>query len=514
MPISMFFLPLYPAFQHHADMKLFNPVTAVLLIVIIILSLRLCLGTKSTGRSEESGSRAQVLQCTLAGSDRVVTTAHKNSEDNSTRTTTINDRESISNLIINLEFDDLNSGFHCMCGGDSSITFFKGTNKLARISHHHGRSLRWDGWEGDSLFTEQAAEYWRIWFLKQGEARFEEMYQQKVKEHNEHERIHALFLSSFPEGAKAVFDRAADDSNHGPITPKNSNSGRLEDLFPQREGLAIALAKSLGVLSTEGAGTGSWNVTSTREQMALQLAGTLSLDELRETSSATDPIILAGSARLFFYEGHAMKYLDEERAQTAAKLCRTVLEVDRCGNADHVITDMKYFPCKETTLLLEELAAGEISLMPPNFNRKWKEDPSPQIAGCLMLAYMESPKTLLLIQEAEKQSNLNEFDNAALKVARALLGEKGLLDASVFEPFSYTIGCGAIDALEKKGDIDAIDLVIMEGTTHRWGAVRSYAVSTAARMTGQSWDPEKWESEGAARRWWKENRDSYLNSER
>lgn len=487
-------------------MKKMMPITVVLLLFYGCLSLMVCYSYKSkTPETEEPGTRAKLLKAALAGSDRVrVSEVYKSANPFS-----IHGKDSIAPLIDRLEFNDLNSGFHCMCIGDYRITFFKGTNILASVSYHHGKSLRWEGWDGDSLFTKASAAYWRTWFLKEGESRFEDDYQGKLKERREYERIHDLFLSPFPEGADAVFEQAASDTDFGMNKPKEFHATNLLELFPDREGLAEALAKSLGYLSTEGVHTGSWNITSGREQLALLIAQNLSLDELRGITSSTDPIILSGAARLFFSEGLGRLFPEEERAQTAAKLFGIVLEFDRCDNAEYTIRTMKYFPCPETIRLLEQLATSEIEITISDSS--YREDPSPAISACLTLAYMDAPMTLQLIQEVEQSPDLNEFDPAALKVARALLGEEGILDASVFEPNSYAIGYGALEALERGGGKEALELIIMAGTDHNWGAVREAALETAERMTGQYWGSNKLDLKtiGTARRWWKENRDSY-----
>lgn len=493
-------------------MKKLIPVTIILLLFYGCLSLIVCNSYKSKAPvTKEPGPRAQLLRSALAGCNRVNVSMCR-SDDDSPTTIIIPGRDSLDSLIEHLEFDDLNSGFHCMCSGKYGIIFYQGTNRLASVTYHHGKSLRWEGWDGDSLFTKASAKYWREWFLKQGESRFEDDHQERLKEAREYKRIHDLFLSSFPEGAEAVFEQAASQTDYGLNRLEKDHAANLMELFPDRKGLAEALARSLGYLSIEGADTGSWNVTSTKEQLVLLIAQSLTLDELRGITSSTDPVILSGAARLFFSEGLGQLYPEEECAQTAAKLFGIVLEFDRCNNAEYTIRIMRYFPCPETLRLLNQLASGEIEIEAPASS--WREEPSPGISACLTLVYMDDPMALHLIQEAEKIPDLDEFDTAALKVAQALLGEKGILDASVFKPDSYAIGYGALEALEKEGGKEAIDLVIMAGTRHSWGAVREAAVETAERMTGQNWGPNKMQSAEAARRWWKENKDTYPDTEK
>lgn len=477
-------------------MKSFQAVISTFLLTLIVSC------------TQVPGRRAQQLQRQLQGSNRmVVSEVFTPSDEEPIPPFSCTNQAAIAELIANLTFDDRNSGFHCMCCGDSLVTFFKGTNVLAEVSHHHGRSLRWKGWKGDSKFTDKAAAFWRSWFLTHGEARFENMYQEEVSRNQERERITDLFLSAFPEGTGEIIDQAAKASDYGLERPGRKGVKQLEALFPERNGLAEALAQSLGILASEGAGTGSWSTSSSREQLVLQVSESLTEDEFRTIAGHPDPIVRLGAARLFFFEAAYRKLPQAERAPTAANLCRTTLDFDRCGNADIAIRALKRYPCKESTQLLEELAGGELELIP--ITRSWKHEPAPRFAGCVILAYTDSPKTSGFIEALEKESGLDEFDSAALKVARALLGDIEILDETIFEPNSYTIGCGALDALERDGGKAAVELVIMAGTKHSWAAVRDDAVDTAARMTGQKWNSDERKSAEEARAWWAANRDTY-----
>lgn len=488
-------------------MKSSRPVAIVSYLILCTTVLTSC-NQQTVNKHENPGQRACILQSRLAGCDRlVVSDVYSAPGEQAPPPFEITGEEVITGLLNNLEFDDLNSGFHCMCSGDSRVWFYKGTNLLVKISHHHGSSLRWNGWDGDSRFTEQAASHWRTWFMEHGEMRFENMHQEKVREHVEQERINNLFLSAFPEGTETIIEQTSQNTDFGLQKPKPSAVKKLKKQFPNRKGLATAVAKGLGHLSAEGADTGSWSTTSTREQLILQLAQNLSEDELREIATSSDPIVRLGAARLFFFEGAYRGFPNAELSEISANLCRTVLERDQCGNAEKAIRTMKHLSGIETTKVLEELVSGKIVVMPSK--KSWKDEPSSQFAACLILAYTDSPNTLKYIQTLEKESDLDEFDSAALKVARALLGDTEALDASIFKVDSFTIGYGALDALERHGDKKAVELIIMAGTTHSWGLVRQEAVAVAARMTGQDWNPKDYKNEATVRRWWTENKSSY-----
>ena len=252
----------------------------------------------------------------------------------------ISDAAKIADLVSKLDFDDKESGFHCMCLGDSTVTFFKGRKKLAELSHHHGRSLRWNNgkWEGDSLFTEDAAKAWREWFKAQGDPRFEQMHQQALAEAKQEQEVNDLFMRAFRPEAKNIFAETGQDG-WNTFSPKESSSEGREELspsakklialYPDRTDLGITLARALGSLAISGAQEGFWTVSSAREQLVLECAKTLNAASFREMLGSQEGEVLAGAARLFFFEDLAALLPKEQRGEYAAKLARAVFQQDR-----------------------------------------------------------------------------------------------------------------------------------------------------------------------------------------
>jgi hypothetical protein len=56
--------------------------------------------------------------------------------------------------------------FHCMCIGSPSIDLFAGSKHIARLTNHHGTSIRWSGWESDTLLADSTK--WLDWFSRRG----------------------------------------------------------------------------------------------------------------------------------------------------------------------------------------------------------------------------------------------------------------------------------------------------------------------------------------------------------
>jgi hypothetical protein len=469
----------------------------------------------------QAGERADSLRAALKGADRVVVEEVEfRKPGDQANPFELKDSAKLATLVNGMDFVDAESGFHCMCIGDSQVTFFKGKVKLATLSHHHGRSLRWNKgkWEDDSLFTDEAAKLWREWFKTQGEPRFDQMHQEALATARREKEINEGFMKAFPAGARPIFAAA-----RGTFEPGDESKARQGDpspaaqkliaLFPTGGELGTALARSLGSLAIAGAQVGAWSVSSVREQLVLECAKTLKAEDFQIVLESSNDEVLAGAARLFFFEDLSEMVRKDKRSPFAAKLSEVVLRRDRCRNADSAVRALGRFPCAETQGLLEKLARGNIPV--PEQPGRGKDEPGPRSAACLVLAEAGVANAADLAKTVENSGELDEMDKAALRIARSFSGERGLLEKSVFELDSYTVGFGALAALEKEGGKEALDAIINGATEHSWAAIREEAVLTVERMTGKNWlknqENERAEWHGKdIRDWWRRNRDNYV----
>jgi hypothetical protein len=471
-----------------------------------------------------AGGRTDSLREALKGADRLlVEDVEPRPPGDRAKPFEYKDAAKIATLVNGLDFVETKGAFECMCLGDSKVTFFKGKQKLATLSHHHGRSLRWNKgkWEGDSLFTDEAAKLWREWFKAQGEPRFDQMHQAALAEAKREQELHEGFMKAMPPSARPIFDAAANaqlttfepqDVSKAPQGSLSPAARKLVALFPTGSELATALARSLGSLAIAGADLGAWTVSSSREQLVIECAKTVKAGDFQTVLESSDDEVLVGAARLFFFEDLAEIVPKDKRGPYAAKLCEEVLRRDRCRNGDSAVRAMGHFSCAETLDLLERLARGDVPIAARANSSK--DEPSPRAAACLLLAKAGVGHVADLTREVEKSGKLDEFDKAALRIARSLSGERGLLKKSVFKINSYTVGFGALAALEKEGGKEALDAVINGATEHSWAAVREEAVLTVERMTGKKWfqnqENERAEWHGKdIRDWWQKNRDTY-----
>lgn len=492
--------------------------------LVRLMSMALLLGN-SASKAEESG-RAAVLKKALMGADRIeMKEVRFDDGEEAVKPFVFRDGSKIAELIACLDFDDASSGFYCMCAGDSVVTFFNGDAEIASLSHHHGHSLRWKSksWKGDSLFTSAAAEAWRTWFKDQGEMRFENMFLAAQKEAREEAEIEAGFMAPFPAAAAAIFKKARNADNEGMLSYAPRDEGRppeaspaakeLAGLFKTPVELGLALCRALGSLCVRGANLGSWTASTYREQLVLTSAKLIQGDNFEKVLERANDQELLGAARLFFFEKFSQQIPETSRGPWAAKLARVVIEKDASGNSSEAIRALTRHPSPEASSLLAKVAEGSIQATGPS----GYEELSCRAAACVVLAQIGGGDVLKLAETIAKEPNLSPLDDAALKVARAWVSG-GIVDAETLAFESYTVALAALAVLEKRGDAQAIDVIIAAGLDHAYGVPREESVLTLQRMTGQMWlkDPKNERAERhteAIQKWWKQNRDTFKKRE-
>jgi hypothetical protein len=123
-------------------------------------------------KAQIQNSWVQLLRTRLASSDflrvRSGGTCHRRPAKERTLAE-IKDVKEVQAFLSEIELLEKESGFHCMCCGEPSLEFFKGSELLATIGFHHSQSLRWsEGWPGDAALAPKAAEWICRWLAKNG----------------------------------------------------------------------------------------------------------------------------------------------------------------------------------------------------------------------------------------------------------------------------------------------------------------------------------------------------------
>jgi len=70
----------------------------------------------------------------------------------------VQDAERIQELVRLLSIVSPTERFHCLCPGDQVLEFSREKRRLAAVTLHHGRSIRWnDAWDSDALLADGPA---------------------------------------------------------------------------------------------------------------------------------------------------------------------------------------------------------------------------------------------------------------------------------------------------------------------------------------------------------------------
>lgn len=466
-----------------------------------------------------AGTRAEQLQAVLKGANRIeVRPIDFDHDGEPADTVVISDAQAIAGFVSRLDFNDEDSGFHCMCYGDTSVKFFQGDSLLATLSHHHGHSVRWDDgpWEGDSLFTPATAELWREWFKDQGAPRFDAMYQQAVA-YAKREQVNAdRFLAAFKPEARPIFSevsfRELQDAEEAGGYALSPSAKKLYALYDDKGELAVAMSKALGAHSANGVSSGSWSQSSSKEGLILHAATALQSSDFKQALDHEDQEVQLGAARLYFFEKLYGLIPEEDRPRYAVKLCKAVLGHDRSGNTDLALRSVRHYESDLVMELYEGVVSGEIVIA--HETTGWDDDPTGQFAALIFLAGRDPERAKSYLPMLDTEAKGRASNQAAVRIARAFCGEVGVLDESIFEFSSYTIGFGALKALEKEGTKRTLGVMITAGTEASWAAVREESVLAIERMTGKQWymsrknERAEWHGKDI-RQWWAENKDTF-----
>lgn len=484
-------------------------------LLVGIAATAVVIGAAKTAEVRVESPRAIALKSAFKNCDRLVVVS--NTPRKPGVPFEIKGSDQIAELLELLDFDDAESGFHCMCDGDHQITLYRGAQKVGSMSHHHGRSLRWNDerWDGDSLFRPGVSEAWCLWFLKNGYDSFETMRKQELAAAEASRLEQEKFMRSFPPAAKDVYAELVDSdegmtefTSGNPEGSRGPSKSQLRFLAacgkPDEAGLMICHA--LGALG--GSHEGSWSSSTFREQLAIGAFSGIDrklLSGIFEKAVAEDESAL-GAARLFYFEDADAALPEAMRLKLAARLARTVVVQGYHGNVSIALRRLTGPWSPEAETLFVELASGALAAKQSPFDDD--DEPGARASAILLLAQKGHPDAAGLVEKGSKTIK-GMPDRAALAISRAWLGDRQAIKREHFELGSYTLGLSALACLERQGDRDGLDRIISDGFSHPWAHVSGEAVLAVQRITGKTWykgmknEREDWYIKDI-REWWKE----------
>lgn len=157
--------------------------------------------------------------------------------------------------------------FHCMCFGDQHVDVYGRVRRRARITLHHGRSIRWDAWDSDALLDEPMPLL--RWLADHGVDRplhdFESAREEELRALEAWDR--------WKEAAPACLRPIIEQIPSGSFDP--FDPGHPDPLAPALETLRGAygtdVAAVRALLSWYGRGAGPWSGYPSYESVAEQL---------------------------------------------------------------------------------------------------------------------------------------------------------------------------------------------------------------------------------------------------
>jgi hypothetical protein len=414
------------------------------------------------------------------------------------------DAARVGALVGAIQVDEAGSGFHCGCCGEPSIEFYQGGTLLLTLGYHHDRSVRWvGGWPGDALLTARSAEHLKGWLAANVPEIRQAQEAARAAAKREAEAVER-FVGHFPEKVRPWLRAGAEVD---PIEGDKALGRQIAAAVPDEKARLVAACRAFGTLDGRSA---SWRATTGKERRVLAAVGGAggeaflrALEEVKDDRAA-----LLGAARLFFFEDFDERIPAGARAEWTARLAEVALADGSDDNKLLVLRALARQTDPATGTLLREVMLGKKGTA---IAEGYADEPGPRAAAALGLALRQekdvAPEVAkLLAQPAGKP------DVAACQVALALLGDPAQLRAEHFELRSYTIGYGAVRAVERFGGRHGLDLLIDHGLRHPWAAVCSEAERAVERITGRQF-PEEGRGQ-AIRAWWKEHGPAFVEQKR
>lgn len=390
--------------------------------------------------------------------------------------------EAIRTLISSISIYESESGFHCMCWGDFQIVMYRGKEKAADLSWHHGQSLRWNNgkWKGDALLDSASCLAIPKWFEARGFPAMEKARLAALERARREQEERDLFLSFFPE---VVRKRITNPGADGPDFEKTEEAAGRLLVADMKDPVAAGTAcfKALGAVD------GSWTSTDSVERVVIAAAKEACKTSLLPAleSIKEDPRGLKGAARILYRELGLKALPKENRTEWSIRLAKVTLTDGIDENKPTVLNDLTHLHDPAAQDLLREIAQGRVG-REIQLDHRYGEEPGLRAGACLELARSGDVSVKPLLEAHLKTPRITS-DRAAAEVSLALLGDATALKLEHFKLNSYSIGLAGLEAIEKFGGREDMELLIKGGLDHPYAYVRMEAVLTAERITGQKW---------------------------
>lgn len=397
----------------------------------------------------------------------------------------INGKEKVKEFLEIVEIDALQSGFHCMCEGDHRIRVFRGPELLLTLGHHHGTALRWhEGkWWGDARLTDDSQVALPAWFAKNGYSGLQAARDEKLRVDSKTSAEFDRFVNCFPAKAQEYFRRQESGSITA-IGRDDQNLGKqIADAVGDGKSLTVAVSRAFGTLDPDHS---SWSTAGKKERLANAAMRSVAHEDyiaaLRTLKD--DRKSLLGAARLFFWEDFIARFPKDAQSEWAVRLAAIVLSDGIDYNKPLVLRTLARINEPAIKAFLKDVMRGKVG-KEIDIAKAFGQEPGLRSGAALSLAMLEDSSIKEEIRKLMAEVKSKQ-EIAALEVALALLGQAEFIKKEHFNFESYSIGYGALRAIERFNGAYGMDVLVESGVHHPWGAVQDEAVLTFERITGES----------------------------
>jgi len=291
--------------------------SAQVVLLIILLSSNAC---HSKEASEWNNSLHAALKDATRLRVRTKGTCHRQIENEKTLFE-ISDKDAIAELVRHIEIKE--SGFQCMCCGDPTMEFYRGSELVASVGLHHGQSIRWPegNWPGDGMLTWKSRIYLFSWMDAHGVTEPKQEYEKNQRKAKEREESRKTWFRAMPSSLKPFQDKMMDPFKGMDAKDMAEMNDALAKQFPKQEERILAL------LGWFGSGMGPWSGFPAYEAVAEDLLISYETKEILdaiEGKQLTQQQI-EGTARLFGGWHFSRKHPDDSKL-LPTELKRRLLE--------------------------------------------------------------------------------------------------------------------------------------------------------------------------------------------
>jgi hypothetical protein len=223
--------------------------------------------------------------------------------------------------------EDPSSFGHCMCPGDPHIELYARKAMVAKLSYHHGYSIRWDAWSYDAVLSEP--DRLLDWMSEHGAPGPRAAVEEARQRAEEGERDARRWLAAMPAPLRPFWESLE------PFPDRDLYQPSLEAL----RALPSVDAQVLALLGWFGSGAGPWSGCPSYESVAqdllLHFAPQLMIDALAGTSPTDAQLV--GASRYFAGWGFWQRYgADGMSLLSPALKQRLLVAAEETGIEDNI----------------------------------------------------------------------------------------------------------------------------------------------------------------------------------